>query len=196
MERSDPRLPARFRALNRPRRFHAARLSLILAALAVGIGGLAWSVHQAARDAEASAVPVAPVAITLSGRVTDAAHLLSPSDSAALDRQLAEFERRTGHQMVVVTAPGLGGADIATFTRALGNAWGIGRKGINDGIIVLVAPVDRQARIAVGDGLRARLTDKDCAAILQQRMVPAFRDGHYGQGLQSAVAAITAKLPN
>jgi uncharacterized protein len=151
-------------------------------------------VHQAARDAEASAVPVAPVAITLSGRVTDAAHLLSPSDSAALDRQLAEFERRTGHQMVVVTAPGLGGADIATFTRA-GQRLGHWPQGINDGIIVLVAPVDRQARIAVGDGLRARLTDKDCAAILQQRMVPAFRDGHYSQGLQSAVAAIT-KLPD
>ncbi|NKJ41239.1 TPM domain-containing protein [Novosphingobium sp. SG720] len=181
--------------MTRTRRFHAARLALILVALAAGASVLAWSIGQGHTDAaSAPGAASAPVAITLAGRVTDAAHVLSPDEVAQLDRALGDFERRTGHQMVVVTAPGLGGADIATFTRALGNAWGIGRKGVDDGVIVLVAPAERQARIAVGDGLRSALSDADCATIMQQHMVPQFRAGHYGAGVIAAVAAIRAKL--
>jgi uncharacterized protein len=151
-------------------------------------------VHQAIPVA-ASAGTAAPVAITLTGRVTDAAHMLTPAETADLDRLLAEFEARTGHQMVVVTAPGLGGADIATFTRALGNAWSIGRKDVDDGVVVLLAPAERKARIAVGRGLERTLTDADCAAIMERSMVPQFRNGDYAAGLRAGVVAIAARMP-
>src|SRR6476659_7177855 len=95
----------------------------------------------------------AGAAVPLAGRVTDAANVVSKQQEAALSDRLARFEDATKHQMVVVTVNSLGGRDVADYTRDLANAWGIGRKGYDDGVVVLVAPNERKVRIAVGDGL-------------------------------------------
>lgn len=133
-------------------------------------------------------------AVSLEGRVTDAAHILSPATRAALSAKLDRFEKTTHHQMVVVTVPTLGGQDKSAFTLALFNAWGIGRKGYNDGIVVLVAPTERSARITVGFGLENILTDPACKEIMDTEMIPYFRKGNFTAGVNLGTDAIIARL--
>ena len=92
-------------------------------------------------------------AVPLAGRVTDTAHILSPQEQATLSGRLAKLEQKTQHQLVVVTVPSLDGRDVANYTRDLANSWGIGRKGYDDGVFLLVAPKERKVQIAVGYGL-------------------------------------------
>lgn len=96
--------------------------------------------------------------------------------------------------MVVVTAPTTGGRDIADFARDLGNSWGIGRKGYNDGVMILVAPNERKVRIAVGYGLEKRLTDRLCKQIIEQEMLPHLREGDFAGGIGAGTDALIAQL--
>ncbi|MBB5986239.1 TPM domain-containing protein [Sphingobium lignivorans] len=132
--------------------------------------------------------------LALAGRVTDAAALFSTAERDALTRDLSALEARTGHQLVVATVPTLGGRDIAGYARDLGNRWGIGRKGIDDGVVILVAPREQLVRIAVGYGMEARLTDETCQSIIEQEMIPAFAQGQMFEGVRNGVAAIAARL--
>ena len=140
-------------------------------------------------DQEHQAQAGAP-AVELAGWVTDAADLLNDTQEKKLAAKLAALKVDTQHQMVIVTVPSLEGRDIKPFTTDLGNAWGIGRKGIHDGIIILVAPNERQARIAVGFGLEDTLSDNFCASVLQIEMLPLFRQGDYYTGLDRGVTAL------
>ena len=125
--------------------------------------------------------------LELRGYVTDAADILSPEQEASLTRKLQELERRTKRQMVIVTSPSLGGRDIAAYTRDLGNRWGIGRKGYDDGVMLLVAPNERQVRIAVGRGLERRLTPELLKTIIDSDMIPRFRDKDHAGALDAGV---------
>jgi uncharacterized protein len=135
----------------------------------------------------------APV-VALTGRVTDAADILNPEQEASLSAKLEQLERATHHQMVVATVPTLRGADIATFTKDLANSWGIGRKGYDDGVVILVAPNERQARIAVGRGMEKTLTNDLCRKIIQEQMLPRFREGDLPGGIEAGADAVIAKL--
>lgn len=126
--------------------------------------------------------------------VVDQAGVLSPVERQKLTAQLAGFQHATLHQLVVVTVADLGGEEIAAFTRKLGIRWGIGRKGINDGIIILVAPHDRKARIAVGYGLERQLPDAFCYEVMDRKMIPAFADRRFSAGIEAGVSAIIARL--
>ena len=145
------------------------------------------------RDDAASVAFAAP-AVELTGRVTDAAEILSPDQEAALSTKLEQLERTTGHQMVVATVPTLGGADVATFTKDLANSWGIGRKGYNDGVMILVAPNEREVRLAVGYGLEKSLTHDLCKEIIEERMLPRFREGDLPGGIEAGTNAVIARL--
>ena len=79
--------------------------------------------------------------------------------------------------MVVVTVPTLSGRDVASFTTDLGRRWGVGRKGIADGVVLLVAPKEQMVWIAVGKGLEVKLTKQLCQQILDDTMMPKFRAG-------------------
>jgi uncharacterized protein len=136
---------------------------------------------------------VAP-AIALAGRVTDAADILDEASEGKLTDVSAALEAETGHQLVVVTVPSLGGRDIADFTRDLGNAWGIGREEEDDGVLLLVAPNERKVRIAVGFGIEDRLTDEKCSQIIQEEVLPHFRVGDFAAGIENGVGAIRAEL--
>lgn len=146
--------------------------------------------EKAAAAEEAECVPVPKV--ELAGRVTDAADILALADESRLEARLAAYEQETRHQMVVLTAASLAGQPIDTFATCTANRWGIGRKDTDDGILILVAPAERQVRIATGLGMEKTLTDAKAAAVID-KMTPHFKAGDYAEGIDTAVAAIAAE---
>src|SRR5258705_2078361 len=138
--------------------------------------------------------PAALPALPLAGRVTDAAHILSAEQVAKLTAKLEQLEVATHHQMVIATVPTLGGRDVADFTKDLSNSWEIGRKGFNDGVVLLVAPNERKVRIAVGYGLEKTLTHAVCQQIIDNAMVPRFRHGDLVGGIEAGTDALIARL--
>ena len=137
--------------------------------------------------------PSAPI-VQLVGRVTDAAGILPPETEVGLSAKLEQLERTTGHQAVVVTVPSLNGRSVASVTNDLGNAWGIGRKGYDDGVILLVAPNERRVRIGVGYGLERTLTDALCSEIIERAILPRFREGDLPSGIVAGVDALASHL--
>ena len=130
----------------------------------------------------------------LTGRVVDDANLLAPEQEARLAAKSGELEKATGHQLVVVTLPSLHGQDIATFGVDLGRRWGIGRKDIDDGVLLIVAPNERKARIEVGYGLEEALRDEEAGRILRDAILPAFRAGDMPKGIAAGVDGIIREI--
>ena len=132
--------------------------------------------------------------VPLIGRVNDFANIISEKHEAALSKRLARFEETTSHQLVVVTVNSLDGQDISDYTRDFANAWGIGRKDYNDGLVILIAPNERQVRIAVGYGLEQALPKSLCKRIIDEQMVPRFREGKLELGIETGVSTLIDKL--
>ena len=130
----------------------------------------------------------------LTGRVVDNADILSPADEASLTAKLEALETQTQRQFVVVTVPDLQGYDEQTFTYQLGREWGIGDAERDDGVILLVAMAERKVRIEVGYGLEGYLTDALSSIIIQNAIVPRFRDGDFPGGIIAGSDAIIAQL--
>jgi uncharacterized protein len=130
----------------------------------------------------------------LTGRVVDNAHLLDASAAQQLDAQLAAFEQASGIQLVVATLPDLQGYEIEEFGYQLGRFWGIGQKGKNNGVILLVAQAERKVRIEVGYGLEGTLTDALSANIIQSVIVPQFKSGQFADGIEQGATAVMAAL--
>lgn len=133
--------------------------------------------------------------LILTGRVVDAANLLTSQDEASLVSRLEALERDTGVEFVVVTTPDLAGRDITEYSLALGNGWGIGDAKRNDGLLFVVAPNERKVRISTGVGMERKLTDQESTKLIEQ-VLPYFRRGdlpggvlHGAQILDSAVRA-------
>src|SRR5690606_6330547 len=120
--------------------------------------------------------------------------LLSGEQKQRIALRLAAFEQATGHQMVVVTTPTLEGADIVRYAADLANRRGIGREGRNDGILLLVAPNERQARIAVGPGLADRLPDAAVREIMDDVILPLFRRSDIPTAIEAGTATIIGKV--
>jgi uncharacterized protein len=132
--------------------------------------------------------------LEFSGFVVDQAHLLTREEIGRLTSRLDRFQQRTSHQFAVVTVSDLGGQDVSSFTLTLANRWGVGRAGFNDGIVLLVAPRERQARIEIGGGLERILTDRVCAQIMADAIIPQFRRGRMASGIDAGVTAIIARI--
>lgn len=130
----------------------------------------------------------------LSGRVVDAANVLSPQQEAELSRKSEELEAATGRQFVVATIPDLQGYDIADYGYRLGRAWGIGERGRDTGILLIVAPAERRVRIEVGYGLEPIMTDALSRRIIEQEFRPRARAGDLPGGVAAAADAIIAQL--
>jgi uncharacterized protein len=130
----------------------------------------------------------------LTGRVVDTADLLTPAQEAGLAAQLAALEGRTSDQLVVVTTPSLGGRTIAQYGLALGNGWHIGQSGEDNGVLLIVAPTERQVRIEVGYGLEAILTNDRAEQIIHDAILPHFRGSHWRDGIEAGSQAIVATL--
>lgn len=130
----------------------------------------------------------------LTGRVVDNADILTPEAEAALTAKLAALEIQSQRQLVVATIPDLQGYDISDYGYQLGRAWGLGDATRNDGALLLIAPNDRKVRIEVGYGLEGYLTDALSALIIQNQILPAFRDGDFPGGIAAGSDAIIAQL--
>lgn len=126
----------------------------------------------------------------LTGYVNDVAHLLDNATKQNLTEKLAELEETAGDQVVIVTLPTLSGNDIETYSNALFRRWGIGQKHINNGVLLVIAPNEREMRIEVGYGLEGVLTDALSAVIINTFVIPNFREGNYQKGIVEAVHAI------
>jgi uncharacterized protein len=130
----------------------------------------------------------------LTGRVVDAADMLTPADEQQLSQKLAGLEQTTSRQLVVATVPDLQGYPIEDYGYKLGRAWAIGQKGSNNGLILLVAKNDRKVRIEVGYGLEPVVTDALSGQIIADDITPAFKRGDYAGGINAGVDALTAQL--
>lgn len=122
-------------------------------------------------------------AIALTDRVVDAAGVLSFAQQQELIAKLSAYEKESSDQIVVATVPSLNGMDIETYANRLYRAWAIGQKTENNGILLLVAPNERKVRIEVGYGLEGTVTDALSAIIIQNAIIPEFRNGDYGAGI-------------
>jgi uncharacterized protein len=145
-----------------------------------------------ARRAVAAEAPARPLP-ALTGRVVDQANVLPSEAEASLTERLAKLEKDTTDQLVVVTVASLEKERIEDLGVRLGNGWGIGRAGVDNGVLLIVAPADRQARIEVGKGLQGLLTDERAQRIMDKQIVPACREGRCDRAVEDGVAAI-AKL--
>ena len=130
----------------------------------------------------------------LTGRVVDNADILTPEAEAALTAKLEALETQSQRQLVVATIPDLQGYDISDYGYQLGRAWGLGDENRNDGALLIVAPNDRKVRIEVGYGLEGYLTDALSSLIIQNQILPAFRDNDYPGGIVAGTDAIIAQL--
>jgi uncharacterized protein len=141
-----------------------------------------------------SGVAVAQTFPSLSGRVVDQARLLSEPKEAEITAKLAALEAATGDQLVVVTVNSLEDLEIEDYGYRLGRAWGIGAGETDSGVLLIVAPNERKVRIEVGYGLEPILTDALSNTIIQNDILPPFREGGYERGITAGVDALDTQL--
>ena len=130
----------------------------------------------------------------LTGRVVDSANVLSAQAEAELTQKLAALETKTTRQLVVITLPSLQGYQIEDYGYQLGRAWGIGQKSSNNGALFIIVPSEKRVRIEVGYGLEPILTDALSDVILQQRVLPRFRNGDIEGGIVAGTDALIEQL--
>jgi uncharacterized protein len=126
----------------------------------------------------------------LRGRVNDYAGLIPADRAQALEQRLARFEHDTGHQIVVLTIPSLKGDSLEDFSIRVADAWKIGKKGFDNGAILLIARDDRKLRIEVGYGLEGVMPDAIASRIIREVITPRFRSGDFAGGIEAGVDAI------
>jgi len=124
--------------------------------------------------------------------VNDMANMLSPGEQNQLERKLLDFERETSNQITIVTIDSLGDYDVSDYAIKLGKAWGIGKAGRNNGIVILASARDHKINISTGQGLEGALTDLMCGRIIRNEMVPAFKEKNYYEGFSKAADAVLA----
>jgi uncharacterized protein len=135
--------------------------------------------------------PAAPLPLpALSTRVTDLTNTLDATQRGRLEAQLAAIDRSGRAQIAVLLLPTTQPETIEQFGIRLAEAWKIGRKGDDNGLMVIVAKDDRRMRIEVGYGLEGVVPDAIAGRIVNERMAPAFRQGDYFGGLRAAVEAL------
>ena len=127
---------------------------------------------------------------TLTERVTDLTGTLSPDERASLTASLTALEKDKGAQVAIVMLPTTQPEAIEQFSIRLADAWKIGRKGVDDGVIIIVAKNDRKMRIEVGYGLEGAIPDAIAKRIAAEQMGPRFREGDFAGGLKAAVATL------
>jgi uncharacterized protein len=124
--------------------------------------------------------------------VNDLADVLPAERERRLEERLAAFERETSHQIVLLTVPSLEGDPIERFSMRVAEAWRIGHAGLDNGIIVIVVPRDREARVEVGYGLEGVVPDAIASRVLRERMFPHFREGRMADGVEAGIEALVS----
>jgi uncharacterized protein len=166
--------------------------------VSVIVTGIASAAHRVAARAAALAAALllaAPVALAqqlvpvpqLTAPVTDLTGTLAPDQVAALDAKLRAFEQGKGSQVAVLIVPTTQPESIEQYSLRVVEAWRLGRKNVDDGALLIVALNDRQLRIEVGYGLEGALPDATANRIIDEVIVPRFRDGDFYGGISAGV---------
>jgi len=126
--------------------------------------------------------------------VNDFTQLFSRQEVARLENKLAAFNKASSTQIAVVTVASLDGLDINDYAARLGEKWGIGRKGKDNGILLLIKPKQGREKgevaISVGYGLEGAIPDVTAARIIRKEILPAFQQGKYYQGVHQATSVL------
>ena len=130
----------------------------------------------------------------LSGRIVDNAEILGAATKQKLNAQLKAHETETSNQIAVLTVRSLEGESVESYAEQVFNTWKLGRKGKDNGVLVLVAPTERRMRIEVGYGLEGTLTDVAASRIVRNVMTPRFKAGNYDAGVAEGVQAVIGQL--
>jgi len=152
--------------------------------------GLGWLllVFLAAAAPAAEVMPPPPP-----GHFTDYAGLVSPGTAARLDSELADFERATSSQVVVVIYPKMqSDSSVEDYTVRVAQSWHAGLKGKDNGAVLFIFAATHQVYLQVGYGLEGAIPDAVAKGIIENEIVPAFRRGDYDGGVTAGVAAILA----
>lgn len=128
----------------------------------------------------------------LTGRINDLARMLPPEALQQLEQKLAAFERETSNQIAVLTLPSLQGDDIDQFSIRVAEAWKLGQKGRDNGVLLVIAQAERKVRIEVGMGLQGVLPDITAGRIIREIMRPHLKSGNYDLGIAAGVESIIA----
>ena len=155
--------------------------TLLAIVFAVAIGTGAWA---------QSVLPVP----ALTARVIDQTGTLDAAQKKALEAKLASLEKTKGSQVVVLMVPTTAPEDIASYTQRVGDTWKIGRKGVGDGLLLVVAKDDRKMRIAPAKTLEGAIPDVLAARIIDETMKPLFRAGDFAGGIGGAVDQVTGLI--
>ncbi|BCQ36709.1 MULTISPECIES: TPM domain-containing protein [Erwinia] len=131
---------------------------------------------------------------TLQQRVTDDAGVLSATDVQQITTQIVALEKKTGHQLAVLTVDTTGDDSIEQFATRVFDAWKLGDKQRDDGLLLVMAKTDRTVRIEVGYGLEGDFTDVQAAQVINGSIIPHFKQGEMGPGLVAGVQSISRQL--
>ena len=130
----------------------------------------------------------------LTARVTDLTGTLTPQQRAALEERLAAFEARKGSQIAVLIVPTTQPETIEQFGIRVAEQWKLGRKGVDDGALLVVAMKDRTLRIEVGYGLEGALPDAVAKRIIEEDIVPRFKQGDFFGGIDAGVSRMMSVI--
>ncbi len=122
--------------------------------------------------------------------VNDYAHMLSGGEAEQLEQKLVEYEQSSSTQITIVTIDELGDQDVSDFAIKLGKAWGVGKSGKNNGVVILASLKDHKINISTGRGVEGALTDLMCGRIIRNEIVPAFKLKNFFEGFSKASDAI------
>ena len=139
------------------------------------------------------AQPLQPVP-ALTAHVIDTTGTLDGAQKQALDAKLAAFEQAKGSQVVVLMVGTTQPEDIVSYANRVGNAWKIGRKGVGDGLLLIVVKDDRRVRIEVAKTLEGAIPDLAASQIIEQAITPNFKKADYAGGLNAAADQIMARI--
>ncbi|WP_455812270.1 TPM domain-containing protein [Pseudomonas graminis] len=131
---------------------------------------------------------------TLQQRVTDEAGVLSATDVQQITTQIVALEKKTGHQLAVLTVDTTGDDSIEQYATRVFDAWKLGDKQRDDGLLLVMAKTDRTVRIEVGYGLEGDFTDVQAARVINGSIIPHFKQGEMGPGLVAGVQSISRQL--
>lgn len=124
--------------------------------------------------------------------VNDYTNTLSANEKQALEQKLIAYGKETSSQIAVVIIPSTEEYEISQYTFELGDKWGIGRKQLNNGVLMLIAKDDRKMFIGVGQGLEGVLPDAFLSQLIRNQITPYFKQGQYAQGINNGLNYIIA----
>lgn len=126
------------------------------------------------------------------GYVNDFARVLDGETRAALDERLRAVEKKTSAEVVLATVTSLDGMSVEEYANRMFAEWGVGKKKQDNGVLVVVAPSEREMRIEVGYGLEGILPDGLAGQVIRESFIPRFRDDDYAGGVRAGMLRVAA----